>query len=148
VQHNILVLHSYHRVGTGKYRKRSELSGNIAARCSYLIELDVAPYLFKDAGLLVLAAVLKMQDHHVTDVGLTAIARNGDLVELAMEDCDVTDAGLMELGRYCHDLRILRLIYMNVSGAGLEGVALGCPLLANVTACRNENTGTGAEALS
>jgi hypothetical protein len=61
-----------------------------------------------------------------------------------MEDCNVTDAGLMELGRYCHDLRILRLI----SGAGLEGVALGCPLLANVTACRNENTGTGAEAVA
>jgi hypothetical protein len=131
----------------------SELSGNIAARCSCLLELDVAPYWFKDAALLVLAAgcplinVLKMQDRHVTDVGLTAIARNGNLVELAMEDCDVTDAGLMELGRYCHDLRILRLIDMNVSGAGLEGVALGCPLLENVMACRNENAGTGAEAV-
>jgi hypothetical protein len=59
-----------HREGTGKYRKRSELSGNIAARCSYLLELDVAPYLFKDAALLVLAAscplisVLKMQGRH------------------------------------------------------------------------------------
>jgi hypothetical protein len=99
----------------------------------------------------------------VTDAGLTAVARNGALTELWVGSQWVTDAGLrnvtsscpllttvditgcrqltdatlVALGQYSHNLRRLIVNCPNMTHVGMEAVAAGCPLLEELTAFKS-----------
>jgi hypothetical protein len=99
-----------------------------------------------------------------TDAGLTAVARNGALIALwvgsqwvidaglrnVTSSCpllttvditgcsQLTDATLVDLGQFSHNLLRLTVNCANMTHVGMEAVAAGCPLLEELTAFKCE----------
>jgi hypothetical protein len=154
----------------------------IAARCPLLQELNISDDFFDDelielgAGCPKLRTLQMTSNPFVTDVGLLAIARNGALVTLEVENCtqltdaglqatasqcpllecvdldycsQLTDATLIALGQHCHHLRELFFDgNRNITHVGLGAIAAGCPLLEEISAEGCRTAGLALEAIA
>jgi hypothetical protein len=109
--------------------------------CPQLSNLDLLDNNVTDAGLLAVAlnrALLKLcleGCSNLTDEGLEAIARYcPQLQDLDLSACDhLTDATLIALGQHCHNLHELNVSNFNMTDAGPQAIAAGCPLLEVIT---------------
>jgi hypothetical protein len=152
----------------------------IATRFAQLRVFRASPRRMGDTALITLAAGCpKLTEvtigKQVTDVGITAVARNGALTTLCIESCHeitddgvktfadccplvqrinvggcrhLTDATLITIGQHCHNLRELRIGATNMTAPGLQAIAAGCPLLETLKAEECYSVGYGIAAIA
>ena len=96
-----------------------EILHELAAHCPGLMQITFARHLrhYSDDGIIALAKgcpALQMfnfqANHRITDVGLSALARNGSLTSISLYEMgNITDASITTLSRCCHNLQTLTI---------------------------------------
>jgi hypothetical protein len=142
----------------------------IASRCHSLKKLSADTINMDDDALIALGVGCRLLTElnlamcPVTDTGIHAVAQNGALIALCLDNCSritdegiqyvveccpqlevfdiwsctLTDATVIALGQQCRELRVLSLGDTSVTHEGLQAIADGCPLLEEFRACSFE----------
>jgi hypothetical protein len=166
--------------GSFNAREHSRLLAVVAAHCHKLCVLHTSRSVV-DADLIVLGEgcphlrSLNWIHGRITNAGIVAIARNGALTMLFLDNCcAVTDEGLqvvaahspcletvdisgctlltdgtlVAIGQHCNKLRGLDISYTHTTSEGLQAIAAGCTLLKELGAHGCNNLGPAVEAIA
>jgi len=131
--------------------------GALAAACPHLQSLNLSYNLITDAGLLAVAkycrqllALYLCEVHEITDAGISAIAAtNPHIHTLDATHCNITNASLTVLSKYCHELYVVTVDDCSgISDRGIIALSCGNPNLQTlcIDNC-NGVTDTAVEAL-